>query len=166
MCCPVRRDHQKIRRHRDSAGELKLYPYPPPRLLQEVLVLQSRLSVLTAFGLAAGITAVAQFAKPAFAQHPVPPPINPKPSPNAPQDQNAPMGLNGPQLTPAQKQTAMNRQPNTALRTEAEKLWEMANELRTDMLHSNPGETLSLTFVRKAQAIEKSAQQIKDQAKG
>jgi len=42
----------------------------------------------------------------------------------------------------------------------------MANELRTDMMHSNPSETLSLTFVKKAQAIEKLAKQIKDQAKG
>ena len=129
-------------------------------------MLHSRRSVLSALGLAAGITAVAQFVRPVFAQHPVPPPIQPKPSPNAPQNQNAPMGLDGPQLTPAQKQTDVNRQLNTTLRTEVEKLCEMANELRTDMLHSNPSETLSLTFVKKAQAIEKLAKQIKDQAKG
>lgn len=129
-------------------------------------MLHSRRSVLSAIGLAAGIATIAQLAKPAFAQHPVPPPIQPKPSPNAPQNQNAPMGLDGPQLTPAQKQTEMNRQLNTALRTEVEKLCDMANELRTDMLHSNPSETLSVAFIRKAQAIEKLAKQIKDQAKG
>jgi len=76
------------------------------------------------------------------------------------------MGLDGRQLTPALKQTDMNRQLNTTLRTEVEKLCEMANELRTDMMHSNPSETLSLTLVKKAQAIEKLAKQIKDQAKG
>jgi len=42
-------------------------------------MLQSRRSVLSAIGLAAGITAITQLAKPAFAQHPVPPPIQPKP---------------------------------------------------------------------------------------
>ncbi|HJZ65037.1 MAG TPA: hypothetical protein VKD70_12000 [Candidatus Acidoferrum sp.] len=127
-------------------------------------MLRSRRSVLSALGLAAGMTAVAQYQ---FSlEHPVPLPIHPKPSPNAPQNQNAPMGLDGPQLTSAQKQTDVNRQLNTTLRTEVEKLCEMANELRTDMLHSNPSETLSITFVKKAQAIEKLAKQIKDQAKG
>lgn len=76
------------------------------------------------------------------------------------------MGLDGPQLTPAQKQTDMNRQLNTALRGEVDKLCEMANELRTDMLHSNPSETLSVAFIKKAQAIERLAKQIKDHAKG
>jgi len=42
----------------------------------------------------------------------------------------------------------------------------MANELKQDMLRANPSETLSLSFVKKAQAIEKLAKQIKDQAKG
>ena len=74
--------------------------------------------------------------------------------------------LDGPQLTPAQKQTDINRQLNTTLRTEVEKLCEMANELRAEMMHSNPSETLSVAFVKKAQAIEKLAKQIKDHARG
>lgn len=129
-------------------------------------MLQSRRSALSTLGLAAGIAAVTQFVKPAFAQHPTPPPVTPKPSPNAPQNQNAPLGLDGPQLTPGQRQTDLNRQLNAALRGEVDKLCEMANELRTDMLRSNPSETLSVAFIKKAQAIEKLAKQIKDHAKG
>src|SRR5262249_61190424 len=101
-------------------------------------MLHSRRSVLSALGLAAGITAVAQFVRPVFAQHPVPPPIQPKLSPNAPQNQNAPMVLDGPHLTPAQKQTDVNRQLYMTLRSEVQKLSVMANDLRMDILHSNP----------------------------
>ena len=129
-------------------------------------MVRSRRSVLSALGAAAGMAAVAQFVAPAIAQHPTPPPPQPKPSPNAPQNQNAPLGLDGPQLTPEKRQSDLNRQLNAALRDEVDKLCEMANELRTDMMHSNPSETLSISFVKKAQAIEKLAKQIKDRAKG
>ncbi len=129
-------------------------------------MLQSRRNVLTVFGVLAGISAAGQFV-PVFAeQHPTPPPPQPKPSPNAPQNQNAPMGLDGPQLTPQQRQGDINRQLSAALRAEVDKLCEMANELKQDMLRANPSETLSVAFVKKAQAIEKLAKQIKDQAKG
>jgi hypothetical protein len=129
-------------------------------------MLQSRRNVLTALGVLAGFNAAGQLV-PLFAeQHPTPPPPQPKPSPNAPQNQNAPMGLDGPQLTPQQRQGDINRQLSAALRAEVDKLCEMANELKEDMLRANPSETLSLSFVKKAQAIEKLAKQIKDQAKG
>lgn len=129
-------------------------------------MLQSRRNVLTVFGVVAGMTAAGQLL-PAFgAQRPSPPPPKPIPSPNAPQNQNAPMGLDGPQLSPQQRQGDINRQLSTALRAEVDKLCEMANELKQDMLRANPSETLSVTFVKKAQAIEKLAKQIKDRAKG
>jgi hypothetical protein len=129
-------------------------------------MLQSRRNILTVLGVLAGFNAAGQLV-PLFAQqHPTPPPPQPKPSPNAPQNQNAPMGLDGPQLTPQQRQGDINRQLSAALRAEVDKLCEMANELKEDMLRANPSETLSLSFVKKAQAIEKLAKQIKDQAKG
>jgi len=129
-------------------------------------MLQSRRNVLTVLAAMAGFAAAAQLT-PAFTkQHPSPPPPQPKPSPNAPQNQNAPMGLDGPQLTPQQRQGDINRQLSATLRNEVDKLCEMANELKQDMLHANPSETLSISFVKKAQAIEKLAKQIKDQAKG
>ncbi len=129
-------------------------------------MLQSRRNVLTVFGVLAGFSAATQFV-PVFAQqHPSPPPPQPKPSPNAPQNQNAPMGLDGPQLTPQQRQGDITRQLSATLRVEVDKLCEMANELKQDMLRADPSETLSISFVKKAQAIEKLAKQIKDQAKG
>src|SRR5262249_15470493 len=135
--------------------------------LQEVLMLCSRRSVISVFGMAAGIFATAQLASPGFAgQHPLPPPPQPKPSPNAPQNQNAPMGLDGPQPATTPRQGDLNRQLQAAIRVEVDKLCQMANELKEDMLRVNPSETLSVSFVKKAQAIEKLAKQIKDQAKG
>lgn len=131
-------------------------------------MLQSRRSLLSVLCMAAGAITAAQFVTPTFAsQHPnPPPPPQPKASPNAPINQNAPLGLDGPQLTPAQRQGDINRQLNAALRGEVDKLCAMADELRSDMLHSNPSETLSITFIKKAQAIEKLAKQIKEHAKG
>lgn len=76
------------------------------------------------------------------------------------------MGMDGPQLTPQQRQGDLNRQLQAAILVQVDKLCQMANELKEDMLHVNPGETLSVSFVKKAQAIEKLAKQIKDQAKG
>ncbi len=129
-------------------------------------MIQSRRNVLTVFGVALGFAAAGQLIPAVAQQHPSPPPPQPKPSPNAPTNQNAPMGLNGPQLTTAQRQGDLNRQLQAAIRLEVEKLCEMANELREDMMHNNPSETLSIAFIKKAQAIEKLAKQIKDQAKG
>jgi len=60
----------------------------------------------------------------------------------------------------------MNRQLQASLRADVEKLCAMANDLKEDMVRVNPSDTLSLAFVKKAQAIEKLAKQIKDHAKG
>jgi hypothetical protein len=76
------------------------------------------------------------------------------------------MGLDGLQITPTPRPGDVHRELTAALRTEVDKLCAMANELREDMMRANPSETLSIAFVKKAQAIEKLAKQIKDQAKG
>jgi hypothetical protein len=126
-------------------------------------MVESRRRLLTTLGVAAGFAAAGQFTTSLFAQNPTP---QPRPSANAPQNQNAPMGLEHTPAGTAPRQSDINRQMQAALRAEVDKLCAMANELKEDMLHANPSETLSLTFVKKAQAIEKLAKQIKDQAKG
>jgi hypothetical protein len=130
-------------------------------------MLESRRRLLATLTAVAGFTAAGRLTV-AFAgqQHPSPPPPTPRPSPNAPKNQNAPMGLEGLPTKAAPRQGDLNRQLQAQIREEVEKLCAMANELKQDMLTANPSETLSLTFVKKARAIEKLAKQIKDQAKG
>ena len=125
-------------------------------------MVESRRRVLTALGAFAGFTAAGQFAT-LLAQRPTP---QPRPSANAPTNQNVPMGLENPPPGSTPRQGDLNRQIQTAIRAEVEKLCAMANELKQDMLTANPSETLSLAFVKKAQAIEKLAKQIREQAKG
>lgn len=52
------------------------------------------------------------------------------------------------------------------LRDDVEKLCAMANELKDQVVHINPHDTLSVAFLKKAQAIEKLAKQIRDHAVG
>jgi len=126
-------------------------------------MIESRRHLLTNLGVAAGFAAIGQFAAPLFGQRPFP---QPRPSANAPKNQNAPMGMENVPSGPTTRQSDVNRQLQAAIKVEVDKLSEMVNELKEDMAHANPGETLSLSFVKKAQAIEKLARQIKDQAKG
>ena len=130
-------------------------------------MIQSRRNALAVLGAAVGFVASAQWAPTFAGQQPNPRPLpQPRPSANAPQNQNVPLGLDGPQPTPTQRQGDVNRQLQAAIRVQVDKLCQMANELKEDMVNINPGETLSVSFVKKAQAIEKLAKQIKDQAKG
>jgi|SRR5215831_20690960 len=130
-------------------------------------MMQSRRNILAVFGAAVGCAAAGQLASVLAEgrsdQRPFP---QPKPSPNAPQNQNSPLGLDGQPISPAPRQGDVNRQTAAALRLEVDKLCAMANELKEDVMRANPRETLSIAFVKKAQAIEKLARQIKDQAKG
>ncbi|MBS1839274.1 MAG: hypothetical protein JSS69_14405 [Acidobacteria bacterium] len=131
-------------------------------------MLESRRKALTLLGTAASFLAVNQLAPAFAAQHPSPPPPpQPKPSPNAPISQNAPLGLDGPQTTQhPQTPGELNRQLQMNLRIEVDKLWLLTNELREEVMRANPSETLSVDFLKKAQAIEKMAKQIREHAKG
>ena len=131
-------------------------------------MIQSRRNVLATIAAAAGFGICAQWT-PAFgAQHPTPPPNpQPKASPNAPSSQNAPLGLDGQTIPhPSQTQGEQNRQLQGNLRVEVDKLWMMTNDLREEIMRANPSETLSVAWIKKLQAIEKMAKQIKDHAKG
>ena len=63
-------------------------------------------------------------------------------------------------------QTQPNIQYRSTLRADVEKLCSMANELKDQVVHINPHDTLSVAFLKKAQAIEKLAKQIRDHAVG
>jgi len=128
-------------------------------------MIESRRRLIGVLGALAGVTA-AEFApalltQSAFGQQP-----RHHPPPNLPKsDRNSP-DLDDPLVKKTPAPGEQNRQLQADLRTEVDKLCAMANELKEDMLRVNPSETLSLTFIKKAQAIEKLAKHIKDQAKG
>ncbi|HLK04856.1 MAG TPA: hypothetical protein VKT53_10485 [Candidatus Acidoferrum sp.] len=129
-------------------------------------MIESRRRILGALGTIAGVTAACQLAPALWAQPNPSQAPQYKPSPNAPKNENAPAGLDGPPPTKTPTQIEMNRQLQASLRADVEKLCAMANDLKEDMVRVNPSDTLSLAFVKKAQAIEKLAKQIKDHAKG
>jgi hypothetical protein len=96
--------------------------------------------------------------------HPTPPPIVPRPSPNAP-NPNYPPGLQGPEQTPPDPKK-VNRQNQAEIKADVQKLYELIGELKEQVERSDANSTLSVSVVKKAQQIEKLAKQVKDRAKG
>jgi hypothetical protein len=94
-------------------------------------------------------------------------PQTPQPmsSPNAPTNQNFPGGLNGPPVsnTDKPKTNAMNQEQIAAL---VQQVYKLASELKDEVEHTNLTAVFPLSFVKKAQQIEKLAKQIKDRTKG
>jgi hypothetical protein len=83
----------------------------------------------------------------------------PMPSQNAPAGQDAPeIARPGPQLT-----APLNEAQILAW---VEQLYKLTAELKDEAEHTNLATTFPLSFVRKAQQIERLAKQIKDHAKG
>jgi len=93
----------------------------------------------------------------------VPMPPQPMPSPNAP-NSNVPSGLDGPKATGSDP-TALDLQNQAKIKADIERLYALAFELREQMKQTDATNTLSLTVVKKAQAIEKLAKEIKDRSK-
>jgi hypothetical protein len=125
-------------------------------------MLQSRGRILMTLAGAAGVFA----SEPLLfgLQGPMGPKPQPLPSPNA-RNPNYPPGLNGPDSKPTDAK-AIKKKNQAELKADVEKLSQLVAELKaqTDKIDSDA--TLSLTVVKKAQANEKLAKQIKDLAKG
>ena len=64
------------------------------------------------------------------------------------------------------KPAQQNVQYQSVLRADVEKLCSMANELKDQVVHINPHDTLSIAFLKKTEAIEKLAKQIRGHAIG
>jgi len=121
----------------------------------------SRRRVFTILAGAAGVIATESllcFAWPA--QHP-----QPIPSPHAP-NQNFPPGLDGPDLKNTPDNKSIDPKTGEEIRTDIQKLYELASELREQAGKSDLNVTLPLSVVKKAQQIEKLAKKIKDLSKG
>jgi hypothetical protein len=120
---------------------------------------KSRRSLLKSVVGTAGTLATAPWMYGAF-QHPAP-----MPSPNAPTNQNVPGGMNGPQVSNSDKSAPnpLNREQITAM---VQQLYKLASELKNEVETTNLAAVFPVTFVKKAQEIEKLAKQIKDKTKG
>jgi hypothetical protein len=122
-------------------------------------MLKSRRNLMKNVVGAAGTFATAPWMYAAF-QHP-----QPMPSPNAPTNQNIPGGLNGPQATKPD-QPAPNPMNQEQIAAMVQQLYKLASELKEEIENTNLAAVFPVTFVKKAQTIEKLAKQIKDRAKG
>ena len=122
-------------------------------------MLESRRSLLKSVAGTAGAMATAPWML-AAPQTP-----QPMPSPNAPANQNFPGGLNGPPVSNTEKSAPnpMNREQIAAM---VQQLYKLASELKDEAEHTNLAAVFPVTFVKKAQQIEKLAKQIKDRTKG
>jgi hypothetical protein len=119
-------------------------------------------AIFAVFGLVALLLAIPTM--PLGAQKGIPPMLpQPRPSPNTP-DGNVPSGLKGPAVTgPDEK--SLDLQNQAEVRADIERLYALAFELREQMKVTNGANTLSLELVKKAQAIEKLAKEIKNRSK-
>lgn len=88
----------------------------------------------------------------------------PRPSPNAP-DPHAPAGLDQP---PMAGPDTKSRDPKIGqqIKTDVEKIYELASELKQQVESTDLNSVLSLGIVKKAQQIEKLAKNVREHAKG
>jgi len=122
-------------------------------------MLESRRSLLKTVVGTAGTLAAAPWMYAAF-QHP-----SPMPSANAPTNQNAPTGLNAPPMSNSDK-SAPNPLNQEQIVDMVQQLYKLATELKDEVEHTNLAAVFPVTFVKKAQQIEKLAKQIKEKSKG
>lgn len=90
----------------------------------------------------------------------------PLPSPNAPTNQNAPAGLNGPEIIHPDKPAQPNPQTAQAVNAAVQEIYARALELKNEADHTNLNATLPIDFIKKAERIEKLAKFVKERAKG
>jgi hypothetical protein len=97
-------------------------------------------------------------------QHPSPPPVQPRQSPNAPTNQNVPQGLEGQVSPPDTRTPPVDAENERELRLSVQRLYTMVTELKEEIDHTNPRMALNVSVVKRARDIEKLAKQIKDRA--
>jgi hypothetical protein len=125
---------------------------------------QSRRQLLTTLAGAAGVLAGAPLLASTLStpaqMHP-----QPIPSPNAP-NQSFPPGLDGPDSRPPQDHKQVDPNKQQEIRTDIQKLYDLAADLKQQAGKADMNVTFPVTMVKKAQEIEKLAKKIKDLSKG
>ena len=122
----------------------------------------SRRHLFTILAGAAGILATESLLSSASPAQHTPQPI---PSPNAP-NQNFPPGLDGPDQKTHPDNKSIDPKTGEQIRSDIQKLYELASELREQAGKADLNVTLPMSVVKTAQQIEKLAKKIKELSKG
>lgn len=93
---------------------------------------------------------------------------NPQPmaSPNAPQNQNVPAGLDGANIPVGNGQRVIPPATWMEIKSDAQKLLDMAADFKKRVDQTNLGATLPLSLIQQAGRIEKLAKTIQKRMKG
>jgi hypothetical protein len=92
-------------------------------------------------------------------------PPQPLPSPNAPQNQNVPAGLDGAEIPVKNGRAVIPPATWMQIKSEAQKLVEMVTDFKKRVDQTNLSATLALPLVKEAHEIEKLAKKIQKQMK-
>jgi hypothetical protein len=84
----------------------------------------------------------------------------PLPSPNAPSNQNVPGGLEGSGLAHQSKPGTISPLMWTQIKTDCDRLLQMATDFKAKVDQTNLSATLSLPLIKEAHEIEKMAKEI------
>ncbi len=98
-------------------------------------------------------------------QHPTPSPPQPRQSPNAPTNQNAPQGLDPVPGSVETDKVSQNAENEKELRANVQRLYILVSELKNEVDKPNANLVLDVSFVKRTQEIEKLAKQIKNRVK-
>jgi hypothetical protein len=109
----------------------------------------------------AGLAAGAIARRSAFGQHP-----QPMPSPNAPQNQNAPAGLDRAGVEAGEQRSKITPLAWSQIKADVDKLFQMTSDFKDHVAQTNLASTLPLPLIKEAHQIEKLAKHIQEQMKG
>lgn len=89
----------------------------------------------------------------------------PLPSPNAPRNQNAPVGLDGSGIPVRNGERQLAPVTWAEVKSEAQKILDIATDFKWQVDRANLASTLPLMLIQEAHTIEKLAKQIQDRMK-
>ena len=110
----------------------------------------------------AGAAAGALVARPTLTAQMAP---APRPSPNAPANQNAPAGLDNAGVQEGERKPAVSPLVWTQIKSDTQKLFQMTSEFKDHVEQTNLTSTLPLPLIKEAHQIEKLAKQIQEHMK-
>jgi hypothetical protein len=112
-----------------------------------------------------GAVAAALAMRPTSAHSIVAQTVQPLPSPNAPANQNAPVGLDGSGIPVRNGERQLPPTTWTEIKSQAQKILDMATDFKWQVDHANLAATLPLLLIQEAHTIEKLAKHIQDHMK-
>lgn len=92
-------------------------------------------------------------------------PAQPMASPNAPPNENVPVGLDGANIPVNNGERTLPAATWIDIQTDAKKLLDMATDFNTQVNKTNLSSTLPIALLQEAHKIEKLAKQIQDRMK-